>query len=154
MRLLLVDEVAGWVTSVSAKWHETTAVTLVYTNKMLCYCKTIAMYPRPSQDLDSNPDRIRTQTQTQSRIRTWIQLDSDLDPDSEPNAWCFLWKSIQRGRPVTIKCRILSTSCRLLRCSLRCAVLFYTIRYDTRCYFNVRSKANISQLNLPHGTDN
>ena len=28
-----------------------------------------------------------------------------------------------------------------------------TIRYDTRCYFNVRSKANISQLNLPNGTD-
>jgi len=24
-------------------------------------------------------------------------------------------------------------------------------RYDTRCYFNVRSKADISQLNLPHG---
>ena len=29
-----------------------------------------------------------------------------------------------------------------------------TIRYDTRYYFNVRSKADISQLNLPHGTDN
>jgi len=29
-----------------------------------------------------------------------------------------------------------------------------SIRYDTRCYFNVRSKADISQLNLPHGTDN
>ena len=29
-----------------------------------------------------------------------------------------------------------------------------TIRYDTRCYFNVRSKADISQLNLAHGTDN
>ena len=28
-----------------------------------------------------------------------------------------------------------------------------TIRYDTRCYFNVRSKANMSQLNPPHGTD-
>jgi len=29
------------------------------------------------------------------------------------------------------------------------------IRYDTRCYFNVRSKADIvSQLNLPHGTNN
>jgi len=27
------------------------------------------------------------------------------------------------------------------------------IRYDTRCYFNVRSKADVSQLNLPHGTD-
>ena len=29
-----------------------------------------------------------------------------------------------------------------------------TIRYDTIRYFNVRSKADISQLNLPHGTDN
>jgi len=29
-----------------------------------------------------------------------------------------------------------------------------TIRYDTRCYFNVRSKADTSQLNLPHGNDN
>jgi len=28
----------------------------------------------------------------------------------------------------------------------------HTVRYDTRCYFNVRSKADISQLNLPHGT--
>jgi len=26
-----------------------------------------------------------------------------------------------------------------------------TIWYDTRCYFNVRSKADKSQLNLPHG---
>ena len=26
--------------------------------------------------------------------------------------------------------------------------------YDTRCYFDVRSKADVSQLNLPHGTDN
>ena len=32
--------------------------------------------------------------------------------------------------------------------------MHFTIRYDTRCYFNVRSKADISQLNLPHGTDN
>ena len=33
-------------------------------------------------------------------------------------------------------------------------LLYDTIRYDTRCYFNVRSKADMSQLNLPHGTDN
>ena len=26
--------------------------------------------------------------------------------------------------------------------------------YDTRCYFNVRSKADMSQLNLPHETTN
>jgi len=25
---------------------------------------------------------------------------------------------------------------------------------DTRCYFNVRSKADMSRLNLPHGDDN
>ena len=29
-----------------------------------------------------------------------------------------------------------------------------TMRYDTRCYFDVRSKADISQLDLPHGNDN
>jgi len=30
-------------------------------------------------------------------------------------------------------------------------ILLYTlIRYDTRCHFNVRSKADMSQLNLPH----
>ena len=33
------------------------------------------------------------------------------------------------------------------------SVAVATIRHDTRCYFNVRSKADISQLNLPHGTD-
>jgi len=27
-------------------------------------------------------------------------------------------------------------------------------RYDTRCYFNVRSKADMSRLNLPHADDN
>jgi len=28
------------------------------------------------------------------------------------------------------------------------------VRYDTRCYFNLRSKADMSQFNLPHGTNN
>ena len=37
-----------------------------------------------------------------------------------------------------------------------CGCVFFSdiIRYDTRCYFDVRSKADISQLNLPDGTDN
>jgi len=30
----------------------------------------------------------------------------------------------------------------------------HLIRYDTRCYFNVRSKADMSRLNLRHGDDN
>ena len=33
-------------------------------------------------------------------------------------------------------------------------IRYDTIRYDTRCHFNVRSKADMSQLNLPHGNDN
>ena len=28
------------------------------------------------------------------------------------------------------------------------------LQYDTRCYFNVQSKADMSRLNLPHGTNN
>ena len=28
------------------------------------------------------------------------------------------------------------------------------LRYDTRCYFNVRSKADMSQFNLSHGNNN
>ena len=31
---------------------------------------------------------------------------------------------------------------------------FSTIRYEMRCYFNVRSEADMGQLNLPHGTKN
>ena len=31
---------------------------------------------------------------------------------------------------------------------------FSYTKYDTRCYYNVRSKAHISQLNLPHETNN
>jgi len=37
--------------------------------------------------------------------------------------------------------------------NLSAANVNYTIRYDTRCYFNVRSKADISRLNLPHEDD-
>ena len=33
-------------------------------------------------------------------------------------------------------------------------IRYDTIRYDAICYFNVRSKADMSQLNLPHGDDN
>jgi len=42
---------------------------------------------------------------------------------------------------------------RLASCTCSCNNMRVcaTIRYDTRCYFNVRSKANMSQLNLPHG---
>ena len=38
------------------------------------------------------------------------------------------------------------------RSDLRCN--YDTIPYDTRCYFNVRSKADMSRLNLPHENDN
>ena len=47
------------------------------------------------------------------------------------------------------------TRVRLTGCRLVVVVVvtsFNTIRYDTRCCFNVHSKADTSQLNLPHGT--
>jgi len=43
---------------------------------------------------------------------------------------------------------------RQLETHLSVPALDYTIRYDTRCYFNVRSKADMSQHILPHGNDN
>ena len=45
---------------------------------------------------------------------------------------------------------------RAVRCTGACksGAGGYAPPYDTRCYFNVRSKADISQLNPPHGTDN
>ena len=39
------------------------------------------------------------------------------------------------------------------QCRIKLTCLTIAV-YDTRCYFNVRSKADISQLNLRHGTDN
>ena len=42
----------------------------------------------------------------------------------------------------------------LLWCPERRFIYRTRIRYDTRCYFNVRSKADTSRLNLPHGEDN
>ena len=52
-------------------------------------------------------------------------------------------------------------SCRLIRQCYR-PLKYLVVRagtnvmqfYDTRCYFNVLSKADMSQLNLPHGTIN
>ena len=37
---------------------------------------------------------------------------------------------------------------------LSCDHVTHRLRYDTRCYFNVRSKIDTSQLNLQHGTNN
>jgi len=59
-----------------------------------------------------------------------------------------------------IRCASSGTDCAAATCGCglgldTCGVnITDTIGYDTRCYFNVRSKADISQLNLPHGTDN
>ena len=43
---------------------------------------------------------------------------------------------------------------RVPRYFLQDTTRYDTIRYDTRCCFNVRSKADMSQLNPQHGTDN
>jgi len=43
---------------------------------------------------------------------------------------------------------------RIMVMSLGPTCILCMIRYDTRCYFNVRSKADMSRLNLPHADDN
>jgi len=58
-----------------------------------------------------------------------------------------------------VSCPCLSTQRRILAYSLKSiaqivAKIWYVCLYDTRCYFNVRSKADISRLNLPHENDN
>ena len=44
--------------------------------------------------------------------------------------------------------------CGILPRNLLYTIRYGTTRYNTRCYFNVRSKADMSQLNLPQGNDN
>ena len=55
--------------------------------------------------------------------------------------------------------RFISPYCSTCVCGVVFYLEIYCIRYDTircntRCYFNVRSKADMSQLNLPQGNDN
>jgi len=53
-----------------------------------------------------------------------------------------------------LRLRQIAAVTRTRRDSCECRCVHSTIRYDTRCYFNVRSKADTSRLNLPLGTDN
>jgi len=46
---------------------------------------------------------------------------------------------VENNRPVTMLCARL---------------MLLPTGFDTKCYFNVQSKAAMSQLNLPHGTNN
>jgi len=58
-------------------------------------------------------------------------------------------------RRLLVKCGTAECGMRKVKCGMktveRCCETVGKMRYDTRCYFNVRSKADISQLNLPHG---
>ena len=59
-------------------------------------------------------------------------------------------------RKLLQKCAVVQENCakvvpRFYSASL---IRYDTIRCDTRCYFNMRSKADMNRLNLPHGTDN
>ena len=67
----------------------------------------------------------------QIRIFSWERFEF-VDISVTIHYYCSAWFCCRsRGQNDTIRCD--------------------TMRYDTRCYFNVRSKANMSQLNIPHG---
>ena len=57
---------------------------------------------------------------------------------------CRPTNSVKALKAVALKASPVSPKCDSKAC------LYVSIRYDTRCYFNVRSKADISQLNLSH----
>jgi len=66
-----------------------------------------------------------------------------------------LLPSVAEPITVTFTSRLMLSTHKKLSCRWESPPYAYdTIRYDTRCYFNVRSKADMSQLNLPHGNDN
>jgi len=54
----------------------------------------------------------------------------------------------------TLPCETRMSAKQAINDKLQGSVATYLIRYDTRCYFNVRSKADMSQLHLPHGNYN
>ena len=94
--------------------------------------------------------------------RVWPKMKSECCEQAEL-WWVYAEKPRFRAEWVVVREELLILASCLLRPMSRNSVLeefrvrrFAVIqeRYDTRCYFNVRSKADISQLNLPHGTDN
>ena len=72
----------------------------------------------------------------------WSRCPSAVSAVSDPgDAW---WSS---------DCHELTTDV-ISILSRRASRCVYTIRYDTRCYFSMHSKADMNQLNLPHRNDN
>jgi len=65
--------------------------------------------------------------------------------------WTTLF-ALKQPSAVSVKHSFNSVAASKIWNSLPLSLRTCTIRYDTRYYFNVRSKADISQLNLPHGT--
>jgi len=59
------------------------------------------------------------------------------------------------AHPVYILCLFAKNDAKIqIAVTVKYLIRINMIRYDTRCYFNVRSKADKSQVNLPHGNDN
>jgi len=82
-------------------------------------------------------------TEVSHSSQTTTHTVPGLEPGTE---YQFYVKTTSYGKASKSNIVTITTGKRLLR--------YDSIRYDTRCYFNMRSKANMSQLNLPHGTDN
>jgi len=54
----------------------------------------------------------------------------------------------------SVRCQTTTLQCNIHRRSTLNVIMLRQLQYDTRCYFNMRSKADMSQLNLPHGINN
>ena len=64
------------------------------------------------------------------------------------------WTRLDPTVPVSVSARVCHKSVFYRNGWINRAGFWHTMRYDTRCYFDVSSKADMGQLNLTHGTNN
>ena len=70
-----------------------------------------------------------------------------------PLEYCGSWHRTVAAHSCRLYAKTPGTTAKYMGIAVRESNSHATIQYDPRCYFNVRSKADISQLNLPHGND-
>jgi len=101
-----------------------------------------------SQRSVDSKDRVETDGWTDTTDCSTLPANAVVNKLSRGEAIC-----PRRSRQIYVRARTHPQSAQLWWPGLGAARLV-TIRYDTRCYFNVHSKADMNRLNLPHGDDN
>ena len=141
MERLLRDNNVESATWLSGQLQQTTYMASKY--RWIAGQSSLKYYQR-DESLSVLASRKHRTRRAQRKQNACVEFNASKRRVSVRCIWLLLWRATATAAAAT-------TTIIILRQYLWC---YHTIRYDTRCYFNVRSKADISQLNLPHGTDN